>query len=46
MKCPRCGAEMSGGICNSCGFPMNKRIIVTKKMSRIKCDKRGYYTKK
>lgn len=25
MKCPRCGAEMSGGICNSCGFPMNKK---------------------
>jgi ribosomal protein L37E len=25
MKCPRCGEEMTGGICNSCGFPMNKR---------------------
>ena len=26
-KCPRCGAEMSGGICNNCGFPMNRRRI-------------------
>lgn len=24
MKCPRCGAEMSGGICNNCGFPTNR----------------------
>ena len=25
MKCPRCGATMTGGICNNCGFPMNRR---------------------
>ena len=22
MICPRCGAEMEGGICNECGFPV------------------------
>lgn len=22
MKCPRCGATMSGGVCDSCGFPV------------------------
>ena len=22
MICPRCGAEMEGGICNECGFPI------------------------
>lgn len=27
MKCPRCGATMTGGICNNCGFPMNRRRI-------------------
>lgn len=32
MKCPRCGAVMSGGICNSCGFPMNKKEMKTNKM--------------
>ena len=21
MECPRCGAEMEGGICPECGFP-------------------------
>ena len=27
MKCPRCGSQMSGGICDSCGFPLtNIRI--------------------
>ena len=27
MKCPRCGGNMSSGICESCGFPVNKKII-------------------
>ena len=22
MSCPKCGAEMEGGICNECGFPV------------------------
>ena len=22
--CPRCGKPMTGGICNNCGFPMNR----------------------
>ena len=21
-KCPRCGEEMTGGICDNCGFPL------------------------
>jgi ribosomal protein L37E len=29
VKCPRCGEEMTGGICNNCGFP----IIRIKKKS-------------
>ena len=24
MKCPRCGSTMSGGVCDSCGFPITK----------------------
>ena len=24
MSCPRCGAEMRGGICPECGFPVNR----------------------
>jgi len=24
MKCPRCGEEMTGGICDNCGFPLTK----------------------
>ena len=24
MKCPRCGSTMSGGVCDSCGFPVTK----------------------
>ena len=23
-KCPRCGEEMTGGICDNCGFPLTK----------------------
>ena len=23
-KCPRCGEEMTGGICDNCGFPITK----------------------
>ena len=24
--CPRCGAPMTGGICNNCGFPLTKMV--------------------
>ena len=24
VKCPRCGEEMTGGICDNCGFPLTK----------------------
>ena len=27
MKCPRCGGDMSGGVCSSCGFPVTRRIM-------------------
>lgn len=30
MDCPRCGKEMSGGICNNCGFPLIQRIVKNK----------------
>ena len=23
MTCPRCGEQMRGGVCPSCGFPVN-----------------------
>lgn len=23
-NCPRCGAEMTGGVCDNCGFPLTK----------------------
>lgn len=26
VKCPRCGEEMTGGICNNCGFPLTKMM--------------------
>ena len=29
MKCPRCGGDMSSGVCGSCGFPISKvRLIL------------------
>lgn len=27
MKCPRCGGDMSAGVCKECGFPVTRRII-------------------
>ena len=30
MKCPRCGATMSGGVCDNCGFPVTKIKFVKK----------------
>ena len=24
MNCPRCGAEMQGGVCPECGFPVTR----------------------
>ena len=24
MKCPRCGGDMSSGICEKCGFPVTR----------------------
>ena len=32
-KCPRCGEEMTGGICDNCGFPLTK---MRKKYSKMK----------
>ena len=26
MKCPRCGGDMSGGVCDNCGFPVTRKI--------------------
>jgi ribosomal protein L37E len=37
VKCPRCGEEMTGGICNNCGFP----IIRIKKKSTGEQKKRN-----
>ena len=32
MKCPRCGGDMSSGVCENCGFPVTvKRIVYSKK---------------
>lgn len=28
MKCPRCGGDMSSGVCEDCGFPETLRIPV------------------
>ena len=42
MKCPRCGATMTGGICNNCGFPMNRRrttIAIAKFFDTVDHDK-------
>lgn len=25
MKCPRCGGNMSSGVCDECGFPVTRR---------------------
>lgn len=27
MKCPRCGGNMSGGVCNECGFPVTRKKL-------------------
>ena len=27
MKCPRCGGDMSSGVCGNCGFPVTRRIV-------------------
>ena len=31
MKCPRCGGNMSSGICEECGFPVTVKKILYKK---------------
>lgn len=28
LTCPRCGEPMSGGICDNCGFPMNRFPVI------------------
>lgn len=28
MKCPRCGGDMSSGICKECGFPTIGRKFI------------------
>ncbi len=30
MKCPRCGGDMSGGVCDNCGFPATRKIVYRK----------------
>ena len=30
MKCPRCGATMSDGVCDNCGFPVTMIKYVKK----------------
>lgn len=32
MYCPRCGVKMTGGVCDECGFPVNAKVIVYKKI--------------
>ena len=32
MKCPRCGGDMSSGVCVECGFPENTKLIMFKEM--------------
>jgi len=27
MKCPRCGGDMSSGVCEECGFPVTARKL-------------------
>ncbi len=27
MKCPRCGGDMTGGVCDNCGFPVTRKIV-------------------
>lgn len=40
MKCPRCGADMSGGICKECGFPMGTDMMKPKyRIKKIKKSK-------
>ena len=28
MKCPRCGGNMSSGVCQECGFPVVSRKTI------------------
>lgn len=37
MNCPRCGEQMNGGICDSCGFPLRKirGMVSRRNASRI-----------
>ena len=30
MKCPRCGGDMSNGVCEECGFPENVKVFMAK----------------
>ena len=34
MKCPRCGGNMSSGVCNSCGFPVTRLILYNRSKPR------------
>lgn len=27
MKCPRCGGDMSSGVCENCGFPVTVKRV-------------------
>ena len=38
MKCPRCGGDMSGGVCESCGFPVTRKLIVYIKGDKCEAD--------
>lgn len=41
MKCPRCGGDMSSGVCEECGFPVNK-IIQYKRFIIVYKNKTSY----
>ena len=35
MKCPRCGGDMSSGVCDNCGFPVTRRIVYPKPKTNL-----------
>ena len=40
MKCPRCGGDMSSGVCENCGFPVTRwRLIRFKHIAYIEIRK-------
>ena len=45
-RCPRCGEPMNGGICDNCGFPMQRMIKTSQSAKKRESEKKLRIDKK